>query len=94
MSLIISKNKLKKVDIFDPNFEPNTSTFFGQFLLIIRDGWSTKKLMLTKLICMTSNIFTIKKMDGLCGRHFSKLFPSSNYINNYYFKIFSSRMRA
>jgi hypothetical protein len=32
MSLIISKNKLKKVDIFDPNFEPNTSTFFEQFL--------------------------------------------------------------
>jgi hypothetical protein len=32
MSLIISKNKLKKVDIFDPNFEPNISTFFEQFL--------------------------------------------------------------
>jgi hypothetical protein len=34
MSLIISKNKLKKVNIleFDPNFDPNTSTFFEQFL--------------------------------------------------------------
>jgi hypothetical protein len=38
LSLIISKNELKKVDTLDPNFEPNTSTFFGQFLLIIRDG--------------------------------------------------------
>jgi hypothetical protein len=32
MSLIISENKLKKVDIFDPNFEPNISTFFEKNL--------------------------------------------------------------
>jgi hypothetical protein len=36
----ISKNWSTKVDVFDLNFEPNTSNFFDLFLLIFCNGMS------------------------------------------------------